>query len=441
MQEHHRGPDISDRHSRAFLLAYGCGSIGTAAFFVVPQLFLLYMSTEFLGIPAFWAGIAMFLPRVWEFLIDPFIGRISDSWSGRWGRRRPFLVFGALLFSVTFVALFSPPDAENWILDFVHLLLAYLLCTTAFAIFAVPYLSVPAEITSDPDERTRIVAYRMAGSSVGLVLAGIAGPLVLQAFGEGLSGYRAMAIALALPISFCMLMPAFALRNVSEGDLQVPLHNAGESARRIISNRAFLTVAAVFFLQTVASGASLALLPYFNAFSLGAETANVSFLYAFLTLGMFSALPVWLWLSRTIGKARSYMISILAYAVASACLIMAPSVNMPLNALLFTFVGSALGGTQLLAFSLFPDTLTKDGTGQAYEGLFTGVWISIDSLGVALGALIAGSVLQFSTYDSALQLQTPETASTITLAMTFGISLLLVPAGVFAWRMQRQMPG
>src|ERR1041384_4856124 len=130
---------------------YAMGSFVTGAFGTVPGLLLLPYLTDSLAVPAAVAGLLVLLPKAWDVVFNPVAGRISD----RVGVRRPFLLWGGLAVSVLFAALFAGPSA-------VYVAVVFLLCATAYAFFQVPYVAMLAEITSDYDERTRLMAWRMA---------------------------------------------------------------------------------------------------------------------------------------------------------------------------------------------------------------------------------------------------------------------------------------
>lgn len=103
---------------------YGIGSIGTATFVIVPQLYLLFFMTETLAIPAGYATLVLLLPKLWEFIFDPAVGGFSDRLSERWGRRLPPMLLGAPLFGVGFALLFArlcckpgdwPIEGSRWL--------------------------------------------------------------------------------------------------------------------------------------------------------------------------------------------------------------------------------------------------------------------------------------------------------------------------------------
>ncbi|HEX4242957.1 MAG TPA: MFS transporter [Steroidobacteraceae bacterium] len=94
---------------RSTLLGFGLGSIGTGIFSTTPGVLLLYFLTETLRVPAAAAGLAVFLPKAWDVIADPIMGFISDRTRSRFGRRRPYLLAGAIGMSVSYVFLFTVP--------------------------------------------------------------------------------------------------------------------------------------------------------------------------------------------------------------------------------------------------------------------------------------------------------------------------------------------
>jgi len=417
-------PAKDTRLSNLRLLGFGAGSVGTAAFVVVPQLFLLYLSTELLGIPAFWAGILLFIPKIWEFLIDPYIGRVSDNLRGRWGRRKPFLVFGAFSFCLTFIILFSPVHSDDWLISFSLLLLAYLACTTAFSLFAVPYISIPADLTEAPNERTRIVAFRMTGSAIGILLAGGCAPLLVYHFGGDLAAYQKMAVVLSVALLICMLLPLISLPKDTPADRSD--HHAGffTQLANVRTNGPFLNLVLVFVLQVTAMSASIALLPYFVTYNLGRTEADISTIYIVLTLASLVSYPMWTNISNKLGKAPAYLCALLLCAFGFSAFYAAPLIEFWPAMLIVAVIGLANGGAQLIPFSLFPDLIQARSTSADQEGMYTGLWVSSEKLGLALGAAVAGIFLSFGGYIAGTGDQSQSTITVIWIGSTFGVALI-----------------
>jgi GPH family glycoside/pentoside/hexuronide:cation symporter len=174
---------------RALCLAYGAGSIGAGIFSTIPGLLLLFYLTDTLAVPAGLAGLAILIPKLWDIVTDPIVGAWSDRTRTRWGRRRPFLLAGALLLPPCFMALFMAPVGDPTV-SFFWVLIAFCAAAGAFTLFQVPYATMPTEMTGDYHERTTLVAYRMAFLTVGILAGGALAPELIEGGGRRGRGLR-----------------------------------------------------------------------------------------------------------------------------------------------------------------------------------------------------------------------------------------------------------
>src|SRR5690606_11430398 len=184
--------------TRWFAPAYGMGSLGPAIFILTPQILLLFFMTEILSIPPGAAGLGILIPKIWELIFDPLLGRWSDRFNTRWGRRRPIMAVGAIVFSIAFIMMFSPPNLSNWQSTLAWIVVFYTLTSTGYSLFTVPYATLLAEVTDDPHARTRIAAWRSAILALGFLLAGAVAPLLVSSKGGSYDGYTYMSIIIAL---------------------------------------------------------------------------------------------------------------------------------------------------------------------------------------------------------------------------------------------------
>ena len=127
-----------------------------------------------IGVAPALAGSLVFISKIYDGVTDPIMGILSDRTTSRWGRRRPYLLLGGVLAAISVIGLFSVHQVdgvptEAWVL--VMLLLA----ATAYTVFNVPYMSMPAEMVQDPYERSKLMSFRVAwiavGTFVGIALA------------------------------------------------------------------------------------------------------------------------------------------------------------------------------------------------------------------------------------------------------------------------------
>src|SRR6478752_750258 len=188
----------TDTLTRGVRIGYGSGSVATGAFGTVPGLMLLPYLTDSLGIAAILAGFIVFLPKAWDVILNPIAGRISDRTVDPRGPRRPWLLRAGAGLAVGFALLFAAPDMATG-LEALWVLVAFVGCATAYAFFQVPYVAMPAEMTSSYDERTRLMTWRVAILAFTIMLAGATAPAIRDAVG-GREGYRVMGVAMAVII-------------------------------------------------------------------------------------------------------------------------------------------------------------------------------------------------------------------------------------------------
>ena len=112
------------------------------------------------GVSAIWLGIATAIPRFLDAFVDPWMGNVSDNTQSRWGRRRPYMLGGLIVCSILFPLLWMPPFAGE-VGRLAWFFTIYVLFTLAYTAFVVPYTALGIELTTDYDERTRVLAWRM----------------------------------------------------------------------------------------------------------------------------------------------------------------------------------------------------------------------------------------------------------------------------------------
>ncbi len=171
---------------------YGLGSVATGSFGTVPGLLLLPYLTDRLGVAAGLAGLIVLLPKAWDVLLNPVAGRISDRLEHPEGRRRPFLLRAGVLLAVLFALLFAGPTGST-ALGAVWVAVLFLACATAYAFFQVPYVSMPAELTRDYTERTRLMTWRVAVLALAILVSGGLSPAIRDTVGPEW-GYRAVGV-------------------------------------------------------------------------------------------------------------------------------------------------------------------------------------------------------------------------------------------------------
>ncbi len=162
---------MPDKLSRREKWLYGSGDLGfSLTSTIIGAYFAIYL-TDVVGVSPAIAALAIFVGGTWDYVNDPIVGYISDRTRSRWGRRRPFLLFGALPFVVVFAWMWWKPPFTSQTTLAIYFACLYALYDTVATFAYMPYFALTPELTSDYDERTELTTTRMFYSILGSLIA------------------------------------------------------------------------------------------------------------------------------------------------------------------------------------------------------------------------------------------------------------------------------
>ncbi|MGI9823853.1 MFS transporter [Agromyces sp. Marseille-Q5079] len=389
--------------SRGVITRYAIGSLGTGGFATLPGLVLVFYMTDTLGVTALAAGLVVTAAKVWDVVIDPWIGEHSDRALARTGSRRTWMRVGALALPIGFVLTFAVPAGLGSAASGVWVFLAFLATATAFSLFQVPYIALPAELTPDYDARTRLLSWRVVVLSLAILLFGAGGPVLRRMGGDDEAvGYLVMAVVAGLVIGAGMLV---AVTTAPRGLPGVEAPRLGirsayaEGFAALRRSAPFRTLLATFVLQGLATGVMLAGANYVAVWVLHSEDALTLLFVALIAPAVLCA-PLWSRISRRTGKERAFQWASLLFALAALSLvgmIWAPGAWVYLPVAL---AGAAYAGMQTLPMAMLPDVISHDARehGESRAGSFGGVWTAGETAGMALGATVLTIVLAMTGY-------------------------------------------
>ncbi len=419
---------------RQVRIGYGSGSVATGAFGTVPGLMLLPYLTDSLGIAAIAAGFIVFAPKAWDVVLNPIAGRISDRTVDPRGPRRPWLLRAGLALAAAFALLFAAPAVGSKAVEAAWVLVCFLACATAYAFFQVPYVAMPAELTSSYDERTRLMTWRVAILAFTIMLAGATAPLIRDAIG-GRAGYRVMGVAMACVIVIGVVGAYVGTRRAPIGAVQPGPGTLRDQLRIVASARDFRLLLTTFVVQALATGCMLAGVDYLATDVLDRDGASAILFVCFVGPALLLT-PAWSVLGARIGKKQGYVVASLILAAGALLAVLARSAPFGLVVAAVALVGVGYAGAQVFPLAMLPDAAAVDArrTGSSRVGVYTGVWTAGETLGLALGPGLFALVLALGGYRSSTDgdVAQPDTAVT---AITLGFSVLpaLLVVASLAW--------
>ena len=384
---------------------------------------LLPYLTDELGIAALWAGVVVFLPKAWDVVLNPVAGRVSDRTVDPAGPRRPWLIRAGLMLAGAFALIFAAPDLGSAVLEAGWVLLFFVLAASAYAFFQVPYVAMPAEITTSYDERTRLMTWRVAILAFTIMLAGATAPVIRDAVG-GRDGYRVMGVVMAVLIAAGVVSAWWGTRRAPVGVVAAGAGSLRKQLRIVGRARDFRLLLTTFVLQALATGCMLAGVDYLAGDVLGSTGAATILFVCFVGPALLLT-PLWARFGERVGKRQGYVVSSLVLAAGA---LLAATAQVAPTGVVFAataLVGVGYAGCQVFPMAMLPDAAAVDSarTGENRAGVYTGVWTAGETLGLALGPAVFAVVLALGGYLSSegRELTQPDSALT---AITLGFSLL-----------------
>ena len=203
------------RLSMGTRLGFGVGDFGANLVFQSTLIFLIFYFTDVFGIAAATAGTIFLVAKVWDAVSDPVVGYLSDRTRTRWGKKRPYLLFGAVPLGIFFVLLFASPPMAPAFKPYYGMIMFLLVCTF-YAVVNVPYGALAASMTLDSHERSKLSGVRTFFALMGaLVVAGGMMPLV-GLFPNQTIGFRMAAAIFGVIAVAVTYVTFFSVREVVE---------------------------------------------------------------------------------------------------------------------------------------------------------------------------------------------------------------------------------
>lgn len=414
------------------IVGYGAGDFAFNLSFTFCSLFLLYFYTDVLELPAATAGLIIMTALIWEGISDPVIGMIANRSRSRWGRYRPFLLFGAAPLALSVIAMFVPVGLNGAALV-AYCFITHLLYRTVFTVVNIPYIALSAQMTRDANQRGALAAARMLFAIFcGLGLAALTLPLS-QALGGGRTGFFLLSVIYSA-IATAVLLICFASTREEAVGAEAPERESFAGMFKAMRvNGPFIVLFAATALGATGYTMSGKALIYYVKYWVGSEAAVTLGLVIGLGAAALAMIP-WALVARATSKRTVWLcgagLNVVAFAV---ILWLAPKAG-PLLWSLLALIGVGNSAFILTFWSMIPDTVEfgEWRTGVRAEGALFGLIAFSQKVALGLGTGLIGILLDLIGYRPN-QIQTPETLHGMVLMYGLGPLLLFLGSMAVIW--------
>lgn len=407
-------------------VAFGIGMLANQMFPAAMGIFMVVLVQD-LGFPGWMWGVIFFLPRVFDSITDPIMGFISDNTKSKWGRRRQYVLIGALIMGISFSILWQLYRENGIDYNFTYFLLWSFLFYLGLTIFSVPYVAMGYEMSDDFHERTDIMAVAQWIGQWAWVIAPWFWVIMYDQgwFESADVATRTLGVWVGVICMIFAMVPAIFIKGRStlkEDYLPLNLKNVGSSFKGIIDgfieafkNKPFRKLCVATFLvfnafNTVAAFTFFIVVYYLFAGDAGAAGIWPTLFGSVGALATtFLVIPIVTRMSKLIGKKNAFLvsqsISIVGYILLWFLFIPGKPYMFIFALPLFSF---GIGSLFVLMMSMTADVIDLDelNTGLRREGIFGAIYWWMVKFGFAIAGLLSGLILSLIGFDADAGTQT-----------------------------------
>lgn len=375
-------------------LGFGIGDFAFNLYWQSTTLYLLYYYTDVVGLAPGIAGAIFGGAMLWDAVFDPVMGYIANHTRTRWGRYRPYLLFGCVPLAVSFVSMFVPNRLDG-VAQLAFVVGTHALFRTAYTVLSMPYNALMATLTVDSRERGSLAAYRMICAATAGVLVALSTLRLVQVLGGGdaKTGFLFVNLAYAVVAVVVFVMTFLSTREAVAPDRH------GVSIRDaffvIVRNRAFIIVFGFAILHMTSSTLLSKTLPYVLKYCMHREDL-IGWALGAIALQVFVSIPFWAWMMRRTSKRR---VALTGACITAGCYGLLGMRGLPgLGTLLALLVAIGFGNAAMLLaqWAMIPDTVEfgEWRTGIRGEGVIFGVVALAQKASLALAVGAVGQILE-----------------------------------------------
>jgi GPH family glycoside/pentoside/hexuronide:cation symporter len=417
---------MTGKLSRRDKWLYGSGDLGFSLTNTILNVYFALFLTDVVGVKPAIAAIAIFIGSTWDYVNDPIIGYISDRTHSRWGRRRPFLLFGALPFALAFTLLWWKPPLESSVALAIYYSLVFALYDTAATFVYMPYFALTPELTDDYDERTGLTSTRMFFSILGSLLAFTLPLWVVNGFHPEHAGRVLMMGAIfGLVSALPLFLVFFGTRERPEFMNKEQTVGLKDSIKMTWQNKPFIFGLIMFLFNGVTMSIIQVILLYYVKYVVLREAQSDMIMATIFVVAMI-ALPLWEWISRRLNKRWAYISGIAFLAVVLLILSsLTPQTGMVFIMVLCVLAGIGVSAMHVMPWAIIPDAIEYGEwkTGERQEGMFYSLITLAQKVASSIAVPGALLILQASGYVA--------NSTTQPTSAIFGIRMVAGPIPAF----------
>ncbi|MBS4026978.1 MAG: MFS transporter [Clostridia bacterium] len=366
-------------------------------------------------------GLAMVAARIIDGVADPLVAYLSDQSKNKKGRRIPFILYGSVPLTVTYILIWFPPVAGESIINFIYLTVMLSLFFIFFTIVVAPYLALIVELTKTNKERINLTMLMAVTQILGVIIAEAGAAILINLY-----NFKVMGIVLGLlALASIILTPIFVREDLAE-QTAISSINMFNSMKMTFTNKDFVYYLSAYMAVWFGINTLTISMPYIFEVLLDtpAETSGYVIAGAFLMALLFSPLVPRLTLKYS--KKRVLFMAALFFAmIMASTAFFGTLLSYPLVVVIVVLSGLPLAVGFVVTNAMVADIAEQDSLkhGLRQEGMYFGAQGLVIKLVIALSSFITPMVFHTFGYTAenplGLQLVGPMAAVIILISLMF----------------------
>lgn len=431
------------RASNCGVIFYSFGDLASQFVWTFIGSYLTVFYTDIVGLAPAAAAAIMMIARVWDAVNDPMMGAIAERTRSKFGRFRPYILFGSPLLAIFSVLCFTHPFAGSSKAGVIYAAVTYIITGMLYTLVNIPYGALASVMTEDAEQRNQINASRNVGMNVGiLIVNGITANVMLFFSGKGAevangNGYFMTALVYAIISIPCFLAVFFTSKEQVVPEVTKEKFSLKMTITGLVTNKNLMILLVIMILQMAAWMGRIGVVIYYIMYCLGSFTLIPVIMLAPSVCGIVSSLMVPKVMSK-FGKRMTLQIAVTCQGIALLAMYFTPFDNLTL-----IIIESGLVGFFNVSFpcslSLLGDAIDYNEykTGMRNDGIAYATYGLAQKLGNAIGASVGVLLLASFGYVANAQ-QTPETLHGINIVVNLIPAIIFFLTAIFAftWRLK-----
>lgn len=430
------------RASKWGVIFYSCGDLASQFVWTFIGSYLTVFYTDIVGLAPAAVAAIMMIARIWDAVNDPMMGAVAERTRTKFGRFRPYLLFGSPLLAISSVICFTHPFSGTSTAGVIFAAVTYIITGMLYTLVNIPYGALAAVMTEDADQRNMINASRNVGMNIGiLVVNGLTAGIMLYFSGEGAevangNGYFMTSLVYAIISIPCFLAVFFTSKERVMPETRAEKFSLRDTLHNLVTNKYLMILLVIMILQMTAWMGRISVVIYYIMYCLGSFSLIPVIMLAPSVCGIISSLLIPKVIAK-FGKKRTLQVAVLCQAVALLAMYFTPYDNLTL-----IVIESGLAGFFNVSFpcslSLLGDAIDyyEYETGVRSDGVAYATYGLATKLGNAIGASVGVLLLAAFGYVANVQ-QTPEAMHGINMVVNLFPAIIFVLTALFActWRL------